>query len=321
MHDLWRPVLDRAGASYGLTTRTSMRAGNLTDRMIGVAVADGLLVRVAPEVFAVRGAPRSERTAIAAATLATGGVVSHPTAGGLLRLDLPLPAVPIEVTVDAAVRHPRLRRIDLETSTRSFHPVRVHRAGHAGEPVLVVDGIRCRDAARTLFDVAPRLDVDALEDAFERARRLGLVSPTSLARRFERLGGPGRPGSAKVRALLERTRPGPLDSKLEGRVWRLLRASRLPVPVRQLRVDVARGRWYRIDFARPELLVGIEAEGFEWHGSRAQWKADRVRIATLERRGWRILVVTWDDVTLRPEETLERIAMAFAERRALLRSA
>jgi len=34
--------------------------------------------------------------------------------------------------------------------------------------------------------------------------------------------------------------------------------------------------------------------------------------------GWRVLIGTWDDVTRRPLETLDRIAMALAERRILL---
>ena len=54
------------------------------------------------------------------------------------------------------------------------------------------------------------------------------------------VGGRGRPGAPKVRAVLANTRPGPLDSKLEGRAWRMLRPSSLAEPVRQLRVDVAR---------------------------------------------------------------------------------
>jgi len=87
--------------------------------------------------------------------------------------------------------------------------------------------------------------------------------------------------------------------------------------VRQLRVDVTLSKWYRIDFAWPELLVAVEAEGFEWHGSRARRKADTIRVAALERLGWRVLVVTWDDVTQRRAETLDRIAMALAERARL----
>jgi very-short-patch-repair endonuclease/predicted transcriptional regulator of viral defense system len=317
VHARWRKALELAGDQYALVTRHQMRRLDLTDRMIAGATSDGLLYRVGPGVFRVAGAPQTERMAIAAAALASDGGVACSTAGSLFRLELPLPAVPIEVVVDVDSSHRRVARVEIETATRSFHPVRIHRRLPTDEPSVVVDGICCTDAARTLIDVACRLGLDDLEDGFERARKLGLVSAASLARRFERLAGRGHPGAPKVRALLANARPNPLDSKLEGRTWRMLRRSLLPEPVRQLRVDVVRGRWYRIDFAWPELLVAVEAEGFEWHGSRAQWKVDRMRVAALERLGWRVLVVTWDDVTRRPAETMDRIAMAFAERRRL----
>jgi very-short-patch-repair endonuclease len=299
-----------------------MRRLRVTERMITRAVADGLLCRVAPGVYRVRGAPETERMAIAAASLASDGRVARGTAASLLRLDAPLPATPIRIRVDAATgRQPRLQRIAVETAERRFHPVTVHRRGPVDEHAVVVDGIACTDATQTLIDLAGDLGVDQLEDAFERARRLGLTSASALAQRFEAIGGRGRKGAAKVREVLAHTRPCPLDSKLEGKTWRMIRSSSLPEPVRQLRIDLPRGRWYRIDFAWPELLVAVEAEGFEWHGTRAQWKADRIRVATLERLGWRVLVVTWDDVTQRRAETLDRIAMALAERARLGRSA
>lgn len=243
---------------------------------------------------------------------------SFGAASSLLRLEARAEPIPIDATVDASVQHPRLRRVEVATASHSFHAVRLHRFGAYDEPLVMVDGIRCTDAARTLIDLAGRLHPYEIEDAFERARRLGLVSPESLARRFEIVGGRGRKGAAKVREALAHTRPGTLDSKLEGRTWRMIRASCLDEPVRQLRVDISSRQWYRIDFAWPHLLLAVEAEGFEWHGSRARWKADKIRTAALERFGWRVLVVTWDDVTRRPEETLDRIAMVLAERARLV---
>ncbi len=318
MYPQWAAVLGHAEAQYGLVGRDEMRVFHVTDRMIASALDDGLLSRVAPELFRVRGVPQTERMAIAAAALAVDGAVSFGAAASLLRLDARTELVPIDVTVDASVQHPRLKRVEVATVERSLHPIRLHRFASYGEPLVVVDGIRCADAARVLVDLAGRLRPGEFEDVFERARRLGLVTPEALARRFEVIGGRGRKGAAKVRELLATTRPGPLDSKLEGRTWRMIRASRLEEPVRQLPVDISARRRYRIDFAWPGLLVAVEAEGFEWHGSRARWKADKIRTAALERLGWRVLVVTWDDVTHRPEETLDRIAMALAERARLV---
>src|SRR4051794_34424214 len=150
----WRYVLEAAASAHGLTTLATMRGFGLTDRMVATASADSLIRRVAHEVYVVGGVPITERTAIAAAALATDSDVSHATAADLLHLDGPLPAVPIELTVDAENRHPHLRRVDIETVSRTFHPVRVHRCGARISTTLIVDGIRCTDGAQTLIDLA-----------------------------------------------------------------------------------------------------------------------------------------------------------------------
>jgi very-short-patch-repair endonuclease len=66
---------------------------------------------------------------------------------------------------------------------------------------------------------------------------------------------------------------------------------------------------YRLDFAWPLLLLAVECDGFEHHGRRLVWKRDRRRIAALELQG-RIIHVTWDDITSRPNETVARIQLA-----------
>ena len=232
-----------------------------------------------------------------------------------------MPIAPIHVTVDAASQHLRLARLPIESGPFAFFPIKVHRFGVHGETILTIDGIPCSDAARVLMDIAPMVSFEDLEDAFERARKLGLVSTDALARRFAQIGGRGRPGTPKIRELLAHARPNPLESKLEGKAWRMLRASRIPEPVRQLRVDLPSRRWHRLDFAWPDQLVAFETEGFEWHGSRARWKRDRVRTAALERLGWRIVVATWEDVVAEPDATLDRIGMALNERNAFAISA
>ncbi len=321
MDERFRRALDVAADQNALITRPQLRAVGLTDRMVDRAVAHGLIIRVWREVFRLRGAPQTERMAINAATLGAHGRGSDATAALLLQLGAPLAVTPLHVAVDVANQHPRSKRLPIETESIAFYPVRVHRCLDRPGPILTVDGIPCADAARTLIDIAPALSLDDLEDTFERARRLGLVSTEALARRFEVLGGRGRPGTTKVRALLANSRPNPLESKLEGKAWRMVRRSRIPEPVRQLRIDLPSKRWHRLDFAWPELLVAFETEGFEWHGTRARWKRDRIRTAALERLGWRIVVATWDEVVLEPNLTLDRIAMARAERQALVRSA
>ncbi len=313
-----RTALDTAERQCGVLTRWQARLAGLTEHQVDHAITDGWLTPVARGVYRIRGVPQNEQMAVAAAVLRASGRASHATAARLLRLDAPLGPAPIHVTVDAGDCHPRGGRIAVADAhlQRTFFSVQVHRSLSVRDPVCVVDGLPCSDGARTLIEVAPVLSASDLETAFERARRLGLVSTESLARRFGELGGSGRPGTPKVRRLLADAAPNPLDSKLEVLGWRLLRSSSLPGAVRQLPVHAGTHR-HRLDFAWPEFGVAFETEGFEWHGGRGRWKQDRQRTARLELLGWRIVVGTWEDVTRSPDGTVARIAAALSERRAL----
>jgi very-short-patch-repair endonuclease len=320
MNERHRAVLDIAARQHGVVTRAQARAVGLTDGAIDGCLANGLLITVADHIYRVRGAPQSERMAVGAAVLGTGGRASHGTGARLLELHTPLPVSPLDVTVDAIRERPRMTRVRVEVASHSFFTVRIHRFVDRGEPVLSVDGLRCVDANRVLIDVAADLTAEQLEAAFERARRLELVSIESLARRFALVCGRGRPGTNKIRELLAHTAPNALESTLEVKAWRLLRASLIPNPVRQLRIAPQPRHRYRLDFAWPDAHVAFETEGFEWHGNRARWKQDRIRTAALERLGWRIVIATWDDITTDPQTTLDRVAMALNERRALRRA-
>jgi very-short-patch-repair endonuclease len=154
------------------------------------------------------------------------------------------------------------------------------------------------------------MDDEALEGMFEQARRMGLTSATALFRRAEQLCGSGRPGSSRVRRLLATQTPGSaaLESRLEVKLARLLRKSSLPTPERQFPV----GR-FRLDFAWPNRRIGCECDGFEHHGARLAWKRDRRRLAAIESARWRIVQVTWADVTTEPTQTLERLSIALGE--------
>ncbi len=313
-------ALERASSQHGVVHRRQAIAVGMTANTIQQRIDTGVLVPVAESVYRVRGAPQTERMAIVAASLGSGGLVSHMTSARLMQFGSAFSVVPLHVTADG-LRNPRLRRIDIADGKRETFAVRTHRFTNYGEPQVVIDGIVTTDGARTMFDVAPRISIDVLSSCFERARSLGVVSIDQLARRLALIGGRGRPGTAKIRVLLESARPGALESELEIRAWQVLRRSRLPEPVRQYWVTMRGGERYRLDFAWPAHHVAFETEGFEWHGTRARWKQDRVRTAALERMGWRIIVATWDDITRSPVETLDRIAMAVNERAALARRA
>ncbi len=309
-------ALDLASQQYGILDRAQAESAGLSRSAIGQSIENGLFVPVADGVYRMRGAPISERAAIAAATLATNGIASHMTAARLMQFGNGFAKIPLHVTA-AGDRNPRLRRIAIAHDGAADHVVRTHRFNRYAEPVLSIDGIRTTDAARALFDIAPKLSLDALSMSFERARSLRLLTIDDLARRLALIGGRGRAGTPKIRAIVESAKPGTLESELEVLAWRMLSNSVLPEAQRQWWVDGPNGRRFRLDFAWPRRLVAFETEGFEWHATRARWKQDRLRTAALERLGWRIVVATWDDVKSQPHLTIDRIHAALQTHRPL----
>ena len=291
----WRAVAER---QYGVVTRAQLRE-SLTDKQIHVLLRRDL-ERVFSGVFRVAGSYPSARQRAMAACLWCGpsALLSHATGASLLRLSASSEL--LHVSSDESVR-------------RRHRDVIVHRSTFASRDRVIVDGLPCTSGTRTIIDRAAMLDGEALEDTFEKARRLGLTTKTVLERRVDELCGQGRPGSSQVRELLRVVAARPKESRLEVKTARLLRANHIAPDVVQHRVER-----FRLDFAWPRICFAIECDGFEWHGNRLAWKRDRRRIARLEALGWRLLHVTWDDVIQRPGETIARIHAAIPRIRGVL---
>jgi very-short-patch-repair endonuclease len=65
---------------------------------------------------------------------------------------------------------------------------------------------------------------------------------------------------------------------------------------------------------RSGAKVIVEVDGFETHGTRSAFEADRVRDAELQILGWRVLRTTWRQLERTPHEFIDRL-------RRLLRTA
>jgi len=141
----------------------------------------------------------------------------------------------------------------------------------------------------------------ALEDALMRR----LVSFRLLAQTLERLGGPGRNGAAVLRDLVEERDPAtaPTQSVLEDALLRVLLKGGLPEPVRQYEVAGV-----RLDFAYPEVRLGIEADSRIWHGARTDVQRNSDKANRLIAYGWRVLHFTWFDVRQRPDHVVACVA-------------
>ena len=133
----------------------------------------------------------------------------------------------------------------------------------------------------------------------------------SIQRCLDRIGGKGRPGTARLRAIVDdRDNQRPTMSRLEVKIWRTLRARGL-TPVRQFPVKCG-GTTYYIDCAFPQWRVSVEGFGDKFHRSARKRKQELKRLADLTSVQWRVLPVTWDDIVDTSDEVLAKIITTLA---------
>jgi very-short-patch-repair endonuclease len=80
-------------------------------------------------------------------------------------------------------------------------------------------------------------------------------------------------------------------SRFERRFFTFCRRHRLPLP----EVNFAIGP-YTVDFLWPEAQLIVEVDGWETHGTRSAFEADRARDAWLTSQGYRVIRFTWRQV-------------------------
>ena len=179
-----------------------------------------------------------------------------------------------------------------------------------------MDGFPATRPERTLLDTAAVLPIDRAGLALDDALRRGLTSLAKLRRALQAEGGSGRDGTAAMRLLLavRDEADAEVESALEMRLMRLLRRAGAPTPVPQHEVR-DRGRLVaRLDFAYPELRLGIETHGYRWHAGRSRWQRDIRRENRLKQLGWVVLVYTWDDVVGDGGRVADEVSVALTQR-------
>ena len=215
---------------------------------------------------------------------------------------------PVEITV------PRGRQ-------RTSAPGIVHRGLLLPSDVTTIKAIPVTTPARTLIDLASVASRDAVEEALDDALRRGLVSMRRLRWRLDHAGRPTTRGVATMRALLDARDPSASipQSVFESRLLRALREAGLPEPVTQHPVRRGGRLVAVLDFAYPDALLAIEADGYEWHHGRLRWEHDRARGNALMLLGWRVIHVTWNDLTNRRDAMIASIRAALNERHGATR--
>jgi very-short-patch-repair endonuclease len=254
-----------AGRQHGVVSRAQLMEAGISARAIERRLGAGRLHPLYRGVYAVGHRVISQRGYWMAATLATGGVLSHRSAGALWGM------------------RPWSGRIDVTVPwhKRTRQGLILHRAVLAPDEITVRDGIPVTTPARTQLDLAGVLQRHQLQQVMNEAERLRLEGAHELARRH-----PTKKGIGALRAPVAHTR-----RELEARFHTFLNDRRFPTP--QANVLVEGGE---VDFVWPQLRLVIELDSWEYHRIRAQFEEDRRRDRRLAAAGWTGLRVTWRDL-------------------------
>jgi very-short-patch-repair endonuclease len=282
---------------FALITAHQASAVGISKQAVARRVASGEWTRVLPAVYRLTAAEVTLRQWALAPVLwaGDGALASHGTAAAL----------------HGFARDGRPRAAEIWVPGRSrmrSATVRVHRGSRLDRADrTAVDGIAATTAVRTLIDLSGRLEDDNLLALLEDVLRRGVVTEDRLRARLSALRSSGRPGAGRLETLLSERGDGrPLESALEALVWRIILSTGVRLPERQYWVTAGNER-YRLDFAWPDSLLGLECEGFEHHGTYRAWGRGRTRDGEIANLGWRVLPVTWHAATRERERVVRWI--------------
>jgi hypothetical protein len=282
-----------AATQYGVFSRAQARVVGLGDRQLRYRIERGRLERLTRHTFRIVGAAESWRQRLMAACLAAGdgAAVSHRSAAALHRYDGFPPGL-VEITVGQG--------------RRDFHMpgVIVHSSScWANEDITHIDGIPVTTPERTLVTLAAVSSEDQVESALDSAERDRTVRRTDVAEVHDGVRQRGRNGVATLGRILERRAElaGIPHSVLERKMLTVLQHHGITLPACQVPVRRPDGRLAYLDFAYPNLGLGIEVDGNTTHATPTQRAADNVRANSILLRGIRILRFTYQQVVHQPE--------------------
>ena len=273
-------LLALAARQHNLVEHTQLVGLGYTKRQIERRVGRGWLRPVYRGVYAVGRTALTREGVWMAGALALGGEVgvSHRSATELWTM-LPGCSSPTHLTSP--------------TSRKPRRGLAIHRSPLAGE-LTFKRGIPVTRPERTLIDFAEQVERRKLERATDEAIRQRLTTESELGQAIARH--PGRPGAAKLKALLGDHAIGTTatENDFEELLIGICDDFGLLRPVCQHEIGP-----YRVDFAWPEQRLVVEADSWETHGTREAFEADRVRDAELDDLGWPVRRFTWRQMTRR----------------------
>lgn len=267
-----------AARRHAVATTAELNALGLTRSAIARRVASGRLHRWHRGVFAIGHTNLTPKGRWLAAVLACGtrAVLSHRSAGALWGF-WPGASGRIEVTVPGGGRPGPAE-------------VRVHRTRRLTDRDMTeLDGIPVTSVARTLVDLAEVLNPRQLKRAVHEADVADLLDVDAVWSAAARVS--GRRHAKRLLRILGRS-TAPTSNELERRFLELCEIAELPRP--QVNVPL---RGFIVDFFWPDVRLVVETDGAHVHNTRQKFEDDRRRDAELTAAGFRVVRVTWRQMT------------------------
>lgn len=292
--------VEEALADLGGYASRAALLGRNTRHALYRALDEGRIIRLQRGVYGLGLPDGSDRLAAAAVSLRA--VVSHDSAAVLWGMEL--------------VHQPSLRvTVPRNRSRASYDGVDVRRAEVGGTDVR--HGMRVTTPLRTVVDCARVLDLADAVVIADSALRKGLITIDELRSASAR--GKGAKRVRRVAALAD-ARCG---SVLESLLRVLLIEAGLAPERSQYTIRDGGGAFVAVvDFAWVRVRLIVEADGFEFHRERDDYRKDRRRANAYCRDDWRLLRFSWEDIRFDPGYVVEAVRYELAKqaRRFELRS-
>jgi very-short-patch-repair endonuclease len=286
-------VAPLATSQRGIVTAAQLSGLGLTRHQVARAVRLGRLHRLHRGVFAVGHTALAPFAREYAALLASGegALLSHISAAHVHGL-LDAPPIP-DVTVVG--RAPR-RQDGIQLHYAAALDPRDRRL-RQGMPVTTV--------ARTIVDLAAVLTASQLERILGEAYAQRLATEAAVRAALDRAA--GRRGTAVLRGLLGAATSAVTRSEAERRALAVIRRAGLPRPLTNIRVA-----GHEVDLLWREHRLIVEIDGYAFHGHRKAFERDRRRDAALLAAGYRVMRITWRQLTEEPLALVANLARALA---------
>jgi very-short-patch-repair endonuclease len=282
-----------ATSQNGAVTYEQLLQAGLQHSGIGRRSDRGLLHRIHRGIYVPGHEALAHRARETAAILATGekAVISHASAASLWGF--------------AAAEEEDVHVTVVGRRRRSRPGLVVHYASSLdARDIRQLHGLPLTSPARTIVDLAATSYRD-LDRAFGDAHAQRLVTAREIEELLDRAG-PCR-GSRAVKALLTDNASGFTRSEAERLLRALIRSANLPPPRFNARVA-----GYEVDAVWPDRGLVVEVDGYAYHGHRAQFERDRRKDLALTAAGYRVIRVSWRQLTQEPMALVAVISSALS---------